>query len=69
LRVVVYRMAETSLTRLPVVERADPRKLEGMVALEDLLKARTRALDEERLRERILRVHVPFATRPQAKAS
>jgi chloride channel protein, CIC family len=66
LRVVVYRMAETSLTRLPVVERSDPRKLVGMVALEDLLKARTRALDEERRRERILRIHIPFPVRRSA---
>jgi hypothetical protein len=66
LRAVVYRMAETSFTRMPVVERSDPRKLVGMVALEDLLKARTRALDEERRRERILRVHIPFAVKRSA---
>jgi H+/Cl- antiporter ClcA len=69
LRAVVYRMAETSLTRLPVVERSDPHTLTGMVALEDLLKARTRALDEERRRERVLRIHAPFAPGPRARAS
>ena len=48
LRVVVYRMAETGLTRLPVVERNDPRNLVGIVSLSDLLKARVRNLEEER---------------------
>jgi CBS domain-containing protein len=61
LRVVVYRMAATGLTRLPVVEREDGRKLAGMVSLHDLLRARTRSLDEEVRRERVLRIRVPFA--------
>ena len=63
LRVVVYRMAESGLTRFPVVERGDERKLVGMVALEDLLHARTRDLDAERRRERMLRIHRPFSRR------
>src|SRR5262245_41809965 len=42
LRVVVYRMAEASLTRFPVVDRADPRHLIGMISLSDLLAARAR---------------------------
>ena len=54
LRVVVHRMAETGLTRMPVVERDDPRKMVGRIALEDLLKARVRHLEEERRRERPL---------------
>jgi chloride channel protein, CIC family len=54
LRVVVYRMAETGLTRLPVVDRAAPRKVLGMISLSDLLKARTRNLEAERRRERVL---------------
>ncbi|MGB2889843.1 MAG: chloride channel protein [Candidatus Acidiferrales bacterium] len=54
LRVVVYRMAETGLTRLLVVQRNDSRKLVGIVSLDDLLKARVRSLDEERRRERVL---------------
>jgi len=58
LRVVVYRMAAEDATRLPVVERTDRRKLVGMVALDDLLKARTRNLTEERHRERVLRLHM-----------
>src|SRR5207302_645700 len=48
LRVVVNRMAETGLTRFPVVEQGDTHKLVGMVSLSDLLRARTRSLEEER---------------------
>jgi len=47
LRVVVYRMAATGLTRLLVVEPNDPRKLVGIVSLNDLLKARVRSLKDE----------------------
>jgi CBS domain-containing protein len=61
LRLVVYRMAETGLTRMPVVESEDSPKLAGMVSLRDLLRARTRMLDEERRRERVLRI--PFPSR------
>jgi len=53
LRMIVYRMAETGLTRLPVIARADER-LAGMIALTDLLMARTRTLDAEQRRERVL---------------
>jgi predicted transcriptional regulator len=66
LRIVVYRMAETGLTRMPVVEN-DSRKLVGMVSLEDLLMARVRNLNEERQRERILELRFPF--RSQAIAA
>jgi len=59
LRVVVYRMAETGLTRFPVVERGDERKLVGVIGLRDLLTARTRNLTEERDRERVLRIRLP----------
>ena len=55
LRVVVYRMAENGFTRMPVVERAT-RKFLGLVALDDLLKARARHLEEERRRERPLQL-------------
>ena len=60
LRVVVYRMAETGLTRFPVVDRGDSRKLHGVISLRDLLSARTRNLAEERDRERVLRVRLPL---------
>jgi H+/Cl- antiporter ClcA len=55
LRLIVHRMAETGLTRFPVVERGSHRLL-GLVALDDLLKARARNLDSERRRERMLRI-------------
>ena len=35
-------------------------KLVGIIALEDLLHARVRNLEEERRRERVLRIHLPF---------
>jgi len=63
LRVVVYRMAETGVTRMPVVQSESDRTLVGMVSLQDLLYARTRNLEEERRRERVLRIHFPFGAR------
>jgi len=66
LRVIVHRMADTGLTRFPVVERGDGRRLLGMIALDDLLKARVRNLEAERRRERVLRVRFPFAFGPHA---
>ena len=53
LRIVVFRMAETGVTELPVVARDNERAV-GVVALNDLLAARTRILDAERRRERVL---------------
>jgi CIC family chloride channel protein len=43
LRIVVFRMAETGLTRMPVIE-SDGGKLVGMISLEDMLLARVRNL-------------------------
>ena len=63
LRAVVYRMAETGLTRFPVVERNDPRKLLGMISLNDLLKARVRNLEAEQRRERLLPIRLVFPLR------
>jgi CBS domain-containing protein len=54
LRIVVNRMAETGRTALPVVEPSNPRKLAGWVTLRDMLKARSRHIEEERRRERVL---------------
>lgn len=59
LRVVVFRMAETGLTRLPVIDSASG-KLAGMISLHDLLLARVRNLNEERNRERVLQLRLPF---------
>ncbi len=55
LRAIVYRMAETGVTRMPVVE-SDERRLAGMIALRDLLRARVRSLQEESEREQVLRL-------------
>jgi CBS domain-containing protein len=46
-------MAETGLTRFPVVARRDG-TLVGMVGLTDLLTARARILEAEQRRERTL---------------
>ena len=58
LSAVVHRMAETGRTRLPVVTRSSPARLLGMIALAHLLRARSRHLEEERRRERVLRLEV-----------
>src|SRR5262249_56209132 len=62
LRVVVYRMAETGLTRLPVVTRDGSGKFRGIVSLRDLLQARVRNLEAEQRRERLL--PLPLALSP-----
>jgi CBS domain-containing protein len=66
LRAVVYRMAEKGVTRLPVLDRGPSRRIAGMVSLEDLLMARSRNLTEERARERVLRLRLPFQHKPEA---
>ena len=53
LRVLAFRMAETGVTRLPVVSRREGTLL-GMVALSDLLTARVKILEAEHRRERVL---------------
>jgi CBS domain-containing protein len=60
LRAVVYRMAESGYTRMPVMDAQDPGCLAGMISLEDLLRARSRNLNEERERERVLRLRLPL---------
>ncbi|MCU1384697.1 MAG: domain containing protein [Acidobacteria bacterium] len=68
LRVIVYRMAETGLTRFPVIDR-EHRRLVGMIALTDLLKARALNLDAEQRRERVLGAHItlPFGGRASTR--
>ena len=53
-------MAESGFTRFPVLDPAGDEKIVGMVALNDLLHARTRNLADERARERVLRIRMPF---------
>ena len=61
LRAVVYRMASSGFTRMPVLD-PEERKLVGMVSLQDLLYARARNLSEERDRERVIRIRLPFGS-------
>ncbi len=56
LRTVADRMAHHGLGVLPVVERADPAHLVGLITQFDLLQARLKLLEEERHAERILTV-------------
>lgn len=67
LRTVVHRMADTGLTRFPVIERGEARRLVGMVSLRDLLKARALDLDAERRRERVLPLRLAFPRRVPAR--
>jgi chloride channel protein, CIC family len=60
-------MVESGFTRLPVVDGSEKKRLRGMVSLDDLLRARGRNLEEERTRERILRLRVPLGRRTQAE--
>lgn len=54
LRAVVYRMAETGKTLLPVLDPCSDQPI-GAISLNDLLHARLRASEEENKRERVLR--------------
>lgn len=56
LREVGDRMAQKRLGVFPVVERDRPRQLRGIITQFDLLTAHERDLEEERHRERILRI-------------
>jgi len=61
LRIVAYRMAETGVTCLPVIVRQTGERL-GIIELSDLLTARSRILEAEQRRERLL------GTREQLRA-
>ena len=63
LRAVVNRMAESGFTRFPVLDPDGETKIVGLVSLNDLLQARTRNLEDERARERVLRIRMPFGRR------
>jgi H+/Cl- antiporter ClcA len=70
LRMIVFRMAETGLTRFPVVTREQSRLI-GMIALSDLLKARALNLEAEQRRERVFGAHIalPFGVRREKEES
>jgi chloride channel protein, CIC family len=53
LRAVANRMAAKGVTRMPVIDR-ESHKFLGMISLDDLLKARSRHLEEEQRRETTL---------------
>ena len=63
LRVVVRRMAESGLTRFPVLDPQSEGKLVGLISLNDLLSARVQNLEDERARERVLRIRMPTGRR------
>ncbi len=67
LRVVVHRMAESGFTRFPVLDPQADQQLVGMVSLNDLLLARTRNLEDERARERVLRIRIPFGRQTESR--
>jgi CBS domain-containing protein len=56
LRTIADRMAEKQVGVLPVVDRIETGKLRGFITQFELLSARDRILQEERKRERILRM-------------
>jgi CIC family chloride channel protein len=63
LRMVVNRMAASSVTRFPVVERGPENRLVGMIGLQDLLRARELSVEQEMTRERVLRLRLPATLR------
>jgi CBS domain-containing protein len=66
LRVVVNRMAQKGVTRMPVLERGT-RKVLGIVSLEHVLKARARHQEQEVKRDRTL--WLPCFTPARAESS
>jgi hypothetical protein len=48
-------MAHTGLTHFPVVERSNGQQFVGLIALDDLLRARALNLEAERRRERVFK--------------
>jgi H+/Cl- antiporter ClcA len=68
LRVIVHRMAHTGLTHFPVIERGNGQHFLGLIALDDLLRARALNLEAERRRERMfnLQTFLPFGRRTTA---
>jgi predicted transcriptional regulator len=68
LRPVAERMAGDSISVLPVVDRRDPTRLDGLITQFDLLRARQKLLVEERHAERLLTPRRVGAGPPDAGA-
>ena len=66
LRPIVERMAATGITRFPVVDRDDPKRLVGSISLNNLLAARVMHLEAETRREQVLQM--PRIGSPSAAA-
>jgi CBS domain-containing protein len=66
LRHVAELMARHDVSRVPVVERDDPSRVVGVVALGRLLEARARDQREARERERVFRVRLLAPSRTRA---
>jgi len=67
LRSIADRMAALGVGALPVVDRADARRLDGLVTQFDLLDARQKLLEEERHAERVLTLRRVRADQPPAR--
>ncbi len=67
----VYKMVDNQIGRLLVVSRENPQRLVGYVGRPNIIAARIRQLEEERLRERgwAIRFPVRFQTNGKARAS
>jgi H+/Cl- antiporter ClcA len=63
LRLVADRMVALELGALPVVDRSEPTRLDGLITHFDLLSARQKLLVEEREAERVLRLRRVAAPR------
>ncbi len=70
LRSVAARMITMGVWRVPVVSRANPRQVVGILSQRELLRAREHMLAEERHRERLFRLRLlaPRGQRPAATA-
>ncbi|WP_338051258.1 chloride channel protein [Pseudonocardia acidicola] len=68
LRAVASRFAENAIGAAPVVDRADPTRLLGLITVEQLLDGRLRDLAEEHHRERTLTA-LPWLGRQRTSAS
>jgi chloride channel protein, CIC family len=69
LRTAAHVMADSGLTRLPVVRRDAPGDVVGVVSLQQLLAGRLKDLQEQRETERVLRLRGPRTGRVPAQAA